>query len=387
MGIPMVLNGIRAIKVRTIFPWRGVWIADVTLDPDDVALVPKGGVPAVLTIGTKVLTGTIDGDFSGTFSTKAAVRVVGGRNGWTKTVPPQHFYNPGKALLSTVVIAATAAIVGEVAVDPIPVNYGEHYVRSGGPASRVFEDRDWFVEPTTGVATVASWPPLPLLPEAQILDYDITQKRVSISSEELVLPGTLVIDPNGRFGASAPIVRDVEQTFDDNGSIAECWCSEQKVSRLAEALANMVREFAGTAHLKTYVYRFIAPLDATNSKMALQPITPGAPNLNPLEQWTGVAGIMSKITPGTEIVVGFAGGDPSAPFIASYSQLAVPIEVDIAGGAYPLTPAPWAIALQAALTTFAAALASDPFAAVAAGVLSSALAALPPPATLLTKAT
>ena len=91
MPTTMLLNGLSATSVRLMLPYLGVWTADVDFDTEAVPLPPIG--PAVLTIGTTVLTGLIDPDGSGIFGQKGRARVSGGFGGWHKKLPAQHFTN------------------------------------------------------------------------------------------------------------------------------------------------------------------------------------------------------------------------------------------------------------------------------------------------------
>lgn len=381
----MTLNAFRVLSARLVIPWRGVWFADLVLDPDDARLaapILSAPTPAILTIGLFPMRGTIDVRGSGTFATKAAARIVGGNGGWDKSVPAQHFYLPSGTLLSTLVYAATAPLVLEPPpLDPLPQLFGKNFVRTAGPASAIFRDRDWHVDPTTGVAIVAPWIPLPLDPTAIISDFDIGQERAQVISDGPIFPGTILLDT--RFNGSTFTVRDVEQTFNADGSNAECWCSSNASSRLTSAFTQAVRAAADTPHLKTYRYRFVAPIA---NQLVLQAITPGAPDLNPVDQWAGLAGASAKILPGTEIIVGFTGDNPPQPYLVSFSPLGAPLEIDLGPVPIPLATAPWAIALQAALTTFATGLNATTLSAQA-SALVTALAALPPGATTLLKGT
>jgi hypothetical protein len=313
--VPQTLNGLRAISVRLFIPWRGVWTADVTVDVEATALAPTSG-PAILVVGGKTLRGTIDPAHSGTFAGRAACRVVGGAGKWSQIVRPQHFAAP---TVSTVVYNATAAEIGEAPVlDPTPIQFGEHFARVSGPASHVFRDRDWFVEPTTGVVSVTAWPPSVPDPNWLISDVDVTHKTVTIFSDSVVLPGTPIVDP--RLGATILTARDVEQTFDKNGTQATVWCDTAVTG--IDLLARTVRDLTGARYLKTYKYRFVL---GDQNTLALQAITSDAPDLNPISQWTGLSGAKALLKPATEIVVGFAGGDPTQPYLVAFSSLATPL--------------------------------------------------------------
>lgn len=376
MSLPQTLNGLSAPKVRLIIPYRGAWVADVEVIYPDAKLALLAG-PAVLVVGDKTLLGTIDSTRSSSFVDRVSVRVVGGANGWSKTVTAQHFAG---FVLSSLVTLATGAEVGERCVDAIPIAYGSNYVRVAGPASSVLEGRQWFVELTTGTTIVADWPPLPMTPDVALLDWDASQIRATLSADLLVTPGTILLDT--RFNGKTYTVRDVEAVYSGEGNTITAWCGDAAQTRFASTLRGMVRQFAQTDALKFYLYRFVAE----TSGLALQGITPGAPDLNPIEQWGGMQGVVASLTPGTQLVIGFIGGDYSQPFIAAYSLLSPPLELALAGGAAPLVPAPWAAALALALTTFATGLTPLTVAANGAALLT-ALGLLPPSATILTKAT
>lgn len=386
MSATLQLNGLDAISIRFLFSWRGVWIADVEYNSDTIPALPTSG-PALLTVGTTIVKGALDPRGTGTFASRCTARVVGGGGGWDKPVAPKHFNDPSGALISSLVYSTTGILVGEVVTDPTPKSFGKDFGRSAGAASRVFGDNDWFVDPITGVTFVASWPSLPLDPTATIANYEASEKRVTIHSDSLVLPGTLITD--SRFNTLTPLIaRDVEQTFNAEGSTAEVWCAEQPTSRLAEMFTVAVREMAQTAYLESYRYRFVLPVGS--KQLALQSISGKGPDLNPIDQWTGLSGAQAKILPGTEIIVGFAEKDPKQPYLISYSPLNTPTEIDLAGGANALVVAPWADLLAQALGAFATTAATsstDPVLVTAAGNLTTALGLLPHSATLLTKAT
>jgi hypothetical protein len=243
-----------------------------------------------------------------------------------------------------------------------------------------------------------------------IIDYFPLEQRAHLTSDVLVLPGTTLTDDRFNNGGALVTIRDVDQTFDANGSHVEAWCSVNPVSRFQEAFTIACRKAVDSAHLKVYQYRFVQA--AGTSDLALQAITPGAPDLNPIHQWAGLSGLNTKFAPSTVILVGFTGDTPPQPYIASFSPLATPLEIDfkastkasidapevdigasgqvnLGGGATALVPAPWADALKIALTALAGSLTTGTLVSMAAGgtALTTALTALPPDATTNTKAT
>lgn len=345
------LNGLRAIAVRLFLMWRGAWIADVEIDPDNIATVPTTGA-ATLLVGGVTLTGTVDPRGSGTFSGKASVRVVGGAGGWDQTVPAQHFHED-TGVSSTSVYQATASIVHETVNDLAPVTLGIDVIRTTGAASRIFGAADWWVD-LTGITNVGARPAATADQSLIIADFAPLEQRVDFSCDALLLPNTTLSDP--RFNGASPIVRDVEQVFDREGSHGVAWCSSQAASRLTSALANVVVELGERAFLRAYRYRLIVYQGA---RLALQAVNPAAsggsvPDLIPVSAWSGLAGCVNKLAPGQQVFVAFDHTtEPAQPVIVGYSLTGLPLEttvdastavhlaptaslVDLAGGGHPL---------------------------------------------------
>lgn len=304
------VNGSRAVSVRLVTPYRGVWFADVDLDPEDATQAPSGAV--TLSIGTTTLKGTVDPRGSGRFVDKVHLRIVGGGNGWDQPARAQHFHNDS-GVNSTQVFQSTASSVGETVNVSTPTSLGVDFVRSSGPASQVLADVDWYVD-LGGVTQVASRPAATPDPSLEVLAFDANMMALEVTSDVVVLPGTTFTDK--RFDGTLT-ARDVEQTFDTSGSRATVFCSTAPVTRLASALENMVREFSGVKYLKAYRYRFIS---ANASRVNLQAVTkePGLPDLLPLSVWPGMAGLSAKLAGGATVLVVFIEGDKSQPVVVGF---------------------------------------------------------------------
>lgn len=334
------VNGLRALTVRLVMPYQGVWLADIDLDPDVVQAVPPAG-PAVITIGAPpvaTLAGTIDPLFSGSFVASAKLRVLGGGGGWSRPVPSQDFANPA-GVLSPVVIPATGALVGEVVTVLVPKLLATaKYERSAGPARRVLDDSPWWVDPTTGVTFVGGpRPPAVPDPSLEVISWDPDTKVAELTCDALVLPGTPIVST--KIGESPVIVRDVEQVFQGSGSRVTAWCSTGAVSRLQVALTSMVRELARTAYLKVYPYTVVGPAagDTTGQKWLLQavgrdPLTQAAtpmPDQVPCTAYAGTSGASAKLTPGIQVLVHFVNGNPADPVMLGCSMLVLPSELTL----------------------------------------------------------
>ncbi len=396
----ILLNALPGISARILMPKTGAWTADVDVDLELVPVMPTG--PAILTVGVTILRGTIDDRASGRFGTKAKIRLVAGGGGWDTPVPALHIHNDA-GVFSTAIYAVTAASVGEVPVVELgpPKLFGVDYVRTQGPASRVFAGVEWWVD-ILGIAHTGPRPPLPPPPPPMIdiLEWHATSKVAVIASDILIQPGMVLADPI-RFGVAT--VDDVEHTFDESGARAIAWCSTPSISgaaasllaspppasgtKLVRALGALARESSGVSTLKVYPYRVV--VQGPDGRVNLQStvLTNGAPLfLVMIDIWAGLPGMTCKLTPTSVVLVSFIGGDPGKPIIIGFdpdNPPALEVSIDairIALGTIAADPVAKATGTQAqilALTTAVAAITAW-IAAV------TALAATPPTSTTFT---
>jgi hypothetical protein len=361
-------GNVRILSLRALFFWRGTWVLDCELDPA-IATAPAGKV--TIQIGGATLFGKIDPRGSGVFVEFVHVRVLGGAGGWDQPVAPRH-YHSDSGVSSTQVIQTTATEVGETANVTAPIAYPADFVRSAGPASRVLEGVDWWVD-LAGVTQVGPRPAPKADPSLVLVKWDPTAQSAELACDALVLPGTPLSDP--RIPGGPVTVRDVEQTFDGEGSRVTAWCSVAAVSQLVGDLRAMVEEFSGRKFLAGYLYRIVTQSD-TDGRVQLQIVegTDGVPDALPLSPWPGMSGDSAKFALGSTVRVAFLRGDPSQPIVDSYQPGVLPIkrtvdasfEVDVgptaplvalAGGAQPVALAPAITTFLSALQTWTAAVA------------------------------
>ncbi len=375
MSLPLALGGLNVIAAVISIPWRGAWYADLTIDLQDQTSAPTGA--QVLTVGAApdpvvTLAGTIDPRWSGSFVGAARVRLVAGGGGWSKPVTAQDFSSLSNVPLNQL-YQATAALVGERVSVAGPSTGAAHFVRTAsgpGPASRVFGDLDWYVD-FAGVTQVGSRPAAAADAALQLLNFDALEQRATLAGA-LCVPNTTLSDP--RLNGASPVVRDVEVRIDHTGTWVTAWCSAAPISRAEAALRALVREYAGVATLKTYEYRYAL---SSGGGLALQATDPsaGAPDLNPIAEGTGMAGVLATLAPSTLVYVTFVAGRPTQPLLVSYDSSKVPLQnsvdattlvkvgpsaaaVQLAGGATPIALAPPITTFLAALQTWSAAVAA-----------------------------
>ncbi len=370
----LALNGIRAGSVRLVTPWSGAWSADVDLDLGELLDLPTG--PAVLVIDRSPLVCTIDPTQSGRFGPRARARAVAGAGGWEKTVGPKSYHNDG-GVISTAVLATTAAEVLERIVEPAPTRFGIDFIRAAGPASSVLAGLPWRVD-DQGTTIVAPRVPTPATPDVQVLEWDARTKVATIAADGIVRPGTILTDP--RFGQAK--IRDVEQTWGDSGSRATAYTiaideePERAGGELVDVLRAIAKDAVGADFLARVEYRVVSQLP--DGRFILKaPKDALHPDLRAISLAPAVPGMSVKVPPGTVAHVAFVDGDRSQPVVVGFES-GTPIEITIdpslrlAVGGATAVPVAMAPAVGVALSALVA------YVAAAAPVLAAVATATPP---------
>jgi len=326
----ITLNGIIAHAIELHVPYRGVWHADLEIDPDDISTLPSSGSAKIVISGdssaSTTIVGTIDPTGTGSFGNMGRIRVIGGAGGWGSLVSGTDL-GSSSPLSSTVIFQAVAAKCGETVSDLSPVSVSSNWCQIAGPASAVFNDREWWVDPATGVTMVGQHPPVQPDQSLLVTYYHPDKKMVEGTCDVIVLPGTVISD--SRIGETPVTISDVEQTFDPQiGSRFRAWCSVTQISRINNVLTAMIRSMAKTSQLKSYWYRIVN--QDNSGKLSLQIVdkTQGAPDQVPIEV-IGPSGVSAKYTLATECLVLFAFGDPRYPEIIGFRGTPLPVEATV----------------------------------------------------------
>lgn len=134
------LNGTRVAKALLFLPWHGAWTADVMLD-SPIEFPTR----VTLTIGAAPYVGTVyrAGNYLGSYR----ARLVGGADGWGKTLGARGYYNP-LGIPFSLILADLERETGETIELGSDFVLGQHYARRTGPASDALNGRAWYVDPT-----------------------------------------------------------------------------------------------------------------------------------------------------------------------------------------------------------------------------------------------
>lgn len=214
------LNGARANHARLRVPFAGRWYADVYLDG---AEAPAGA--ATLQVGEVTFAGTIAPEHSGAFVGAVAVRLIGGANGWGKTVAARSYHND-IGVKRADVVAALANDIGEkldAAGDAERIHVD--FTRLSGPAWLVLEHllgaTPWRVD-FDGTTRYGARPAATLAGDAELLDVDSRQKLMTFSAPDpsSVPIGAVVSDKR----LPAPLtVRELDIEIGASGTRITAW--------------------------------------------------------------------------------------------------------------------------------------------------------------------
>lgn len=309
--------GYRAQKLDVYVPQVGAWYVDAVLDDSDQ--MPLGLVD--VQIGTLVLRGTVQASNAGDFVLQRSLRIVAGAGGWGQPVPVQHYHTDGGVDAREVAVDVARACgetLGTFAGDSLPADF----VRRFGPGSLVLERlagaRQWWVDQlgVTHVGIRAEAAP----PEGsyQLLTYSPLQRTAILACDD---PAVLWVGSVLTDRLSTPqVIRDLEIHVDKDQLRLKAYTGgdASDASRLGRALDAIISQRAAKQLHGVYRYRvFSDPGDGTLDLQVVSPLA-GLPDILPVSQVAGTAGVLSTLHGGEIVGVSFWEGDSCLPFVSHY---------------------------------------------------------------------
>lgn len=290
-------------------PAHGAWYLDVGLSgTQDITGTITSKVADLSLVGTVI--------HRGDFNVRTDLRIVGGRGGLAKVLPPRAYHDDAGVRVATVIRDAMRE-AGEILDEStLPTTrLGPHYTRPEAPASSVLNRHAreaWYVA-ENGTVRLGARPSGVLPAGVAIQRADKARGRVDLASSSVatILPGVV---------AEGLVVTDVRHEVDgDSGLRTVLWgrpgggASRRLVGwrRLLEAL-DPDRKFRGVVE-----YRVVT---REGARLNLQPVRSGLgmPELRRVPSWPGVPGCEGDVVPGSRVLVGFIDSDPSRPYVAAY---------------------------------------------------------------------
>lgn len=191
---------------RVFQPTYGLWTARVILLRSRILAL---GSRTTLTIGDLALAGTIrsGGDFEG----RSSYLVVGGADGWRKSVKERPHRADNGVRLSSVVVDLATEVGEQVVLEPgVERSVGYAWLRAAGVAAAVFEELGvrWWMAPD-GWTHVGTRPSSRVAATVKLLaeDYDPAMPMAVLVSPDDVYaplqPGAVVAGPSGDLTISS----------------------------------------------------------------------------------------------------------------------------------------------------------------------------------------
>jgi hypothetical protein len=212
----VLLNDSRVARCVLIVPWHGNWHADVTLDR---AVTFDHRV--TLAVGGALFEGTLfrSGNYYGSFR----ARIVGGANGWGKTLSAKG-YSDSLGIRLSIVLGDAARETGETLDIADDHKIGSFYIRARGPAVRVLAGLPWYVG-QDGVTHVRERATGFVTSPFQFVSGHFADGRIVLSTEspEEWIPGrsfsSTIVDQRQ--------IRAVAHTFEPAKSRTEVWYQQE----------------------------------------------------------------------------------------------------------------------------------------------------------------
>jgi hypothetical protein len=322
----ITVEGLAVHAMRLRVGAIGPWVADIELAEAPAALSGAVG----LAIGATTLRGTVVSQQSGSFALHRAARIVGGGAGWGRLLSARGYHNDA-GVKARLVAEDAARDAGERLGSFLPGadTVGTDYVRASNvTASTVLEHAaggaPWWVD-YAGATNVGSRAQAEATRgQYTLLSYDPMNRLAQLALDELAAVPIGSVLSDERLGASH-VVRDLEVIAQGNDPLrATAWCGalETEHGRLTGLLRALIQRVMSGRLYGVYRYRVVS---MSGTRVNLQAVrrNAGLPDVQPVAQWPGVAGVAALLAPGAEVLVSFIEGDPAQPVVTGYGGVGV----------------------------------------------------------------
>jgi hypothetical protein len=134
------------------------------------------------------------------------------------------------------------------------------------------------------------------------------------------------------------------------------------MSRLLDTVRSIVREtFPRYDYLGPRKYRVVR-MSADRVELQIVNRALGLPDILPISQWPGAAGVWAQLQPGALVLVQFIDGDPSQPIVTHYEPKGGagfrPVEMHLCAGSTGASPTEHATSAEASVNLLASVIAT-----------------------------
>jgi len=300
MGMTETLAGKRVLKSRVTLTKWGCSYADVSLDGEHTLAGSVELVMRDLTMQCAVLVGGPD-------KGRSAYRVVGGRGGLGKPLPPWSYSNDAGVKVATVLREA-ASLAGEeldTSTVPTTLRLGGNFSRDGDTTTSDLLERvapaAWYVG-EDGITRIGQRQRVELTEKVTIIERDRQRAKIVVASESLakLVPG-VVVD-----GMEAV---DVEhESSAEKGVRTTLWGmrGSNDGSRGLSALKALVDHFVGARIRECRSYEYVV-VKRNGKRLDVKPArsSSGMPPIKAVRMWPGIAGAYAELELGARVIVRF----------------------------------------------------------------------------------
>jgi len=339
-------NGFALNSAEIDVPFRRIWLANLTFTDDQG---PSENDPVELVVGSWSGIGTcIDAGVHGGIR---SIRVVAGAGGWRRAPSGLAFQNDANLSRADIAQALASSVreTVEAGSDTLGVHWSFDPTVSAG--SNMDALGDWYVR-DDGVTEIGSRPDAAEF-HTIVEHFDgkngIADCLIEESDVAAVMPGALVTSDSLSIQIR---VRHTRILLNPNRLVTEVYTREQDPFRAARHEARKLR------FLGTYRYRIIEQIADRLQLQAVDAIA-GLPDQLLVDKAHGLPGVTTECAPSGEVLIVFADGNRSLPFVSAYLGASVE-EVHTTTTATfttaSLAPTSQAVALAPALDDLIAAL-------------------------------
>jgi hypothetical protein len=314
------VNGHPCSSARLTVGYVGPWQCEVELPHDDVLTHPTR-----VQIGALTLVGVPLPSADGTYASQRRARIVGGAAAWSNNVPRKGYHNDAGVKAREVADDA-ARECGETLGSFIPTSerIGADFAREAGPASSALEavigSTAWWVG-YDGLTNVGPRPAHTPAPDSYtILAYDPAGRVATLTADD---PSAVQVGSTLLNGLDAPgVVRELEIEAGGQDKLRmHVWLggTAQDPGRLAGLFTSIIQRTSAAHLFGAYRYRVVT--QAADERLDLQAVDRelGLPDLKSITPCPGVAGVHGAVPASGQVLVMFAEGDRSRPFVVAYA--------------------------------------------------------------------
>lgn len=309
------IEGAQVARFSLVVPARGAWSCEAVL-VDAPELVGR----VTVRVGSTELVGTIPPNETGTRGLQRTVRVLGGAGAWGQSIGPKAYHNDA-GVKARLLAEDAARAVGETLEWSLgDGRVGTHFARREGAASRTLERASsgaWWVG-YDGVTRVGERESVDVAEGVlDVVDYDAARRVLVVHCDDL---SAIPVGATVREGVDEPLtIRELELEIGEDSALFRLYVGAPlRRSALVDPIARIVDAILAERLLGHYRYRVVR-MATDRVELQLVERRRGLPDILPISQWPGVAGVHADLADGAHVLVAFVDGDPAQPAVVAYA--------------------------------------------------------------------